>query len=289
MGVSTTEAAPAAMPAYVSADLSASAAPPATTPDADVSPAIAEEVDEWDFTPEEISDDDDDSELSTQHSELSTDPKGPSPLTVRYNHRDVTVAPEEMADLVQMGLAYRDTRAQLDAQKAELAHHPVLTQVGTLAKSFGLEPEAFLDQLQVSSLTAQLVSQGVERDTAAQRASLHVAQTRANTAPPGLHAAQTRVDRARTDLQKFSATHPEAMQDFSTTLETLAPYIQRGLSLTEAYAAQRGDQLSAQVGLLSEKLAAKETAGKAAAASTGPRSGVGGATPRDPDFAGWEE
>jgi hypothetical protein len=271
-------------------------------------------VDEWGFTAQEIAEmagmatNDDAPDTSPAAPAVGDDkpaePPAPTPtpdagasLTVRYNHQDVTVAPEEVAGLVQMGLAHRDTRAQLEAQKAELANHPVLTQVSEMAKNFGLEPEVFLDQLQANQIATQLVGQGVDQEVAAQRAQLQVEQTRAAAATQREAAAaaareqetRARADAARVELQKFSAAHPEAMQDFPGTLKALKSYMERGLGLTEAYAAQQNDHLSAQVKTLTEKLTAKETAGKAAAASTGPRSGVGGTTPRDPDFAGWEE
>jgi cobalamin-dependent methionine synthase I len=154
-----------------------------------------------------------------------------------------------------------------------------------------------VDHMAAQQIAQGLISQGVDEQVAMQRAQLTVQQQKSEREQNQREAGTRETQRAeqakrqavQAELAAFGRAYPEQMKDFPGTLATLTPYLDKGVSLIDAWPLHQIGELQKQVDDLTAKLAAKENAQKAAGASTGSRSGAGGEVKKDPDLSGWED
>ena len=203
-------------------------------------------------------------------------------FTVRIGEEDREYSLEEMTDLARKGAGYDDLQAQLT--QTEQARDQLQTQINEQQGVFDIMN--LLSQKSGSSvndIAKQLYINfrkhaGVSEDAAAMELENAQLKKQVEAATPAKTEAQPGEDpqaRAKREVAEFRALHP-GVRINDELVEKLAPDVQKGMSLANAYQKMINDQKAAELKEQERKAAAAAQNAKNKAASPGSQQDSGG-------------
>lgn len=212
----------------------------------------------------------------------------PEKFTIRVNHSDMEVTREQMIEYAQKGADYDRVKAQLEQGKSDNqalrsqldATQEVYDLIAGLAKDSGMEIPALLDQFRVTQYRAQ----GLSEDAAKERLSrvktereLEQLKGKQTTQKTEEEARQERIDR---ESAEFAQKFPDAKLS-EEIARKLAPDVQSGMSLSDAYQKMLDAEKDAQIRQLKAELEAERQNKANHASSPGSMKDVGSKKNKD--------
>ena len=164
---------------------------------------------------------------------------------------------EEMIALAQMGKDRDRILQQRDAaQQFRTQHEPMITDLDSIAKQFGMEPTALLNAMETNLLRQQGKTEAeaaaIIRANRADR-QLQAIQTKEQTAQQQAEAMRQRQQR---DVDEFVQKYPN--MDYKTIPAEVWQDVRKGETLVNAYGKYEMQQLRAENQRLQQQIAAKE-------------------------------
>lgn len=203
-------------------------------------------------------------------------------FTVRIGEEDREYSLEEMTDLARKGASYDDLQEQL--AQTEQARDQLQTQINEQQGVFDIMN--LLSQKSgstVNDIAKQLYINfrkhaGVSEDAAAMELENAQLKKQVEAATPAKIEAQPGEDpqaRAKREVAEFRALHP-GVRINDELVEKLAPDVQKGMSLANAYQKMLNEQKAAELKEAERKAKAAEQNAKNRAASPGSQQDSGG-------------
>ena len=205
-------------------------------------------------------------------------------FTLRVNKEDKQVGLAEMTVLAQKGADYDRVKTQLtesrqevqNLQAAQAKSQGVMDVLETLASDSGMSLEEFVEQIQLRAAMQGGMSEGEAKATIrAQKAEKQLDSLKAENTAKQQSAAEEQESRADREVAEFFKRYPDV--DLNEALcKELAPDVQGGMSLVDAYQKREQAQAQARIRELEQQLAAEKQNKRNRANSPGSQKDSGG-------------
>lgn len=206
--------------------------------------------------------------------------------TLRVNHRNVAVSEEEYRNYAQKGVDYDRVKGQLEQAKndneglrSQLTEtQKIHTRLSELAKACNTELPDLLEQFEV----AMYQQQGLSPDAAKERVARMAAERKLEEANAQKQAPQeeSQQERANREIAEFAQRYPDVAPT-AELAQKLAPDIQAGMTLSEAYEKYLSAEKDAQIQQLKAELEAERQNKANRASSPGSVKSVGSKKEKD--------
>lgn len=204
-------------------------------------------------------------------------------FTLKVNKEEKIYSREEMIAYAQKGLDYDRVKEQLNQSRTSVqelerkvnGNAQVMEQLESIAKDMDCDIPALLDTMKTAALKKQgLSDDAVKERILREKAERENAKLKAKSAenPDAKNAAKERMQR---EVAEFQSRYP-GVELNDDLIKELAPGVQGGMSLTEAYQKNENNKKDAQIAALQKQLAAKEQNDKNRSASPGSQRDSGG-------------
>lgn len=227
-----------------------------------------------DTTEEEEADHSEESEAEEKPAEAETKPdeskEADHSFVLKYMGEEKEVSREEAIALAQKGMDYDRIKGKLDeANQLAKSHAEMVEFVNSLASEMGLEPAAFMLEVQAGNIAKKenISIEEAKRKLELDRREKAIAakEQEAQSKNEAANAANAQREKIRAELAEFAKAYPNVKAD-SIPTEVFQTAAKQGVGLTAAYAMHEAKE--AKAALEAEKQNAKNKARAVGSSST---------------------